>query len=146
MMFVYTPEYIPTSVRTVGFGIANVCSRIGAMTAPYVVDLARDIDRAAPSVVFGSGCLLASLAMLLLPETAGRRLPETVVELEAGVLDQPEDKKEDAMSDGSGRRTGEETDGDVQQQCPRADERGEADDTATGMTSRAAVGEAEATC
>ncbi|KAF0308273.1 Organic cation transporter protein [Amphibalanus amphitrite] len=94
MLFVYTPEYVPTSVRTVGFGIANVCSRIGAMTAPYVVDLTHDIHRAAPSVVFGSGCLLASLAVLLLPETAGRPLPETVAEVEAGVLDERVDKKD----------------------------------------------------
>ncbi|XP_043199241.1 organic cation transporter protein-like [Amphibalanus amphitrite] len=103
MIFVYTPEYIPTSVRTVGFGIANVCSRFGSMTAPYVVDLTHDIHRAAPSVVFGSGCLLASLAVLLLPETAGRPLPETVEEVEAGVLDERLDRAKDSLDNPDGQ-------------------------------------------
>ena len=92
MLFVYTPEYIPTSVRTVGFGFANVCSRLGAMSAPYIVDLLREVDRSAPSVVFGSCCLLVGLSTLLLPETSGKRLPETVAELEAGTLDQTVDQ------------------------------------------------------
>ena len=128
MIVVYTPEYIPTSVRTVGVGLANVCSRIGSMTAPYIVDLASEVNRTAPSVVFGTGCLLASLTILLLPETAGRRLPETVAELEAGMLDQPQDKKEKTTSDDADRKTAEKQDGDVQQGRPQEGEPTEVDD------------------
>ena len=120
MLVVYTPEYIPTSVRTVGFGVASVCGRIGAMTAPYIVDLASEVHRTAPSVVFGTGCLLASLTILMLPETAGRRLPETVAELEAGMLDQPQDKKEKTTSDGADQKTAEKQDDDLQQGRPQA--------------------------
>ena len=127
VLIVYTPEYIPTSVRTVGFGIASVCARIGAMTAPYIVDLASEVHRAAPSVVFGSGCLLASLAMLLLPETAGRRLPETVAE-----LDQLEDKQHPTTLDGADGMTTERTHGDVQQGRPPAEEQSEVTDPVTG--------------
>lgn len=94
LMFIYTPEYLPTTVRTIGLGIATTWSRIGAMIAPYIVDLARDAGRATPSVIFGTSCLLAGVAVLFLPETAGRRLPETVAELEAGALAKPEDSSE----------------------------------------------------
>ena len=45
-------------------------------------------------MVFGTGCLLAGLAVLMLPETAGRPLPDTIAELDAGALDKRVDKKD----------------------------------------------------
>ena len=86
----YTPEYLPTSTRAIGFGLAEVSSRVGAMVSPYIVDLAGQLHHKAPSMTFGVWSLLAGLATLLLPETTGRQLPETVAQVEAGILDRPE--------------------------------------------------------
>ncbi|XP_043197153.1 organic cation transporter protein-like [Amphibalanus amphitrite] len=95
LLYVYTPEYVPTLLRTIGLGAASVSARIGSIVAPFIIDLAREAHPSAPTVVFGVLALLAGLGALLLPETAGRHLPETVAELESGAwLRQPPDCRE----------------------------------------------------
>ena len=35
-VFITSAETFPTEVRHVGIGVANLCARIGGMTAPYM--------------------------------------------------------------------------------------------------------------
>ncbi|XP_064614092.1 solute carrier family 22 member 3-like [Liolophura sinensis] len=81
VIFMYTPEVYPTNIRAFGLGAASVSSRIGGILAPFAATVARELPWA-PVAVFGGLCLLVALACPLLPETKGRDLPQTLVDLE----------------------------------------------------------------
>lgn len=59
----------------------STVARIGAMVAPFV-PLLGNYMKALPLLLFGIVSLIGGLLALLLPETFGRRLPETVEEAE----------------------------------------------------------------
>ncbi|XP_071176687.1 organic cation transporter protein-like [Mytilus edulis] len=79
-IFLWTPELFPTNLRNTGIGIGSVFARIGGMFAPYSTLLARHIEWG-PGVIFGACCGIVTLLQLLLPETSGKDLPQTVEEL-----------------------------------------------------------------
>lgn len=74
----FSSELFPTEVRSRGVCTSFMFSRIGGMVAPYINDLAGAVYRWAPFVVFGSGSLLAAAGTLLLQETRGQSLPDTL--------------------------------------------------------------------
>ncbi|XP_037078524.1 organic cation transporter protein-like [Pollicipes pollicipes] len=80
--YLYTAELFPTTLRNAGFGASSTCARVGSMSAPYIVDLLGPVHWAVPSCVFGLCAVTAALVALMLPETNGRRLPETVADVE----------------------------------------------------------------
>ncbi|XP_037068644.1 organic cation transporter protein-like [Pollicipes pollicipes] len=84
ILYAYSPEYMPTCARAVGFGVCQVALRLGATVSPFVVDLVSELRATAPSAVFGAAALLAGLATLLLPETRDARLPDSVADVERG--------------------------------------------------------------
>ena len=71
----FSAEQFPTVVRGVGVGFTLVISRIGTILAPYIL-LAGPYS----PLVFGVAALLAGLSSLLLPETLGKPLPETIAD------------------------------------------------------------------
>ncbi|XP_037073141.1 solute carrier family 22 member 7-like [Pollicipes pollicipes] len=79
----YSAELFPTPLRSTGFGAGATVSRLGAVVAPFAVHAAGRAYWGAPSCTFGVCALTAGLVALLLPETRGRRLPESVKEVEA---------------------------------------------------------------
>ncbi|KAK8376480.1 hypothetical protein O3P69_009849 [Scylla paramamosain] len=78
----FAGELFPTEVRNRGISTSYMMSRIGAMVSPFITDLVGSVYPWAPFVVFGSGALLAGAGTLLLQETRGQNLPETVAQLE----------------------------------------------------------------
>ena len=80
---IYVSEFMPTQRRGLALGVLQTSFRVGAAVSPFVVDLVSDLHELAPSAVFGTVVLLAGLATLLLPETAGQPMPETVADVEA---------------------------------------------------------------
>jgi len=80
MVFVYAVEIFPTVVRNVGLGSSSVWARVGGVIAPYIGrELAKE-SAAAPLLIFGITSVLAALLVLLLPETRGISLPDTIEE------------------------------------------------------------------
>ncbi|KAK9841410.1 hypothetical protein WJX74_005255 [Apatococcus lobatus] len=75
-LYIYTPEAYPTAVRSFGLGIANMCSRVGAVLAPFfAVYLVRQHLASFVEVFMAASCFLAAAAGLCIPiETAGRSL------------------------------------------------------------------------
>ena len=55
-------------------GFSIVVSRVGTILAPYILLLGGDIS----PVIFGFGVALASILSLVLPETLGKPLPESI--------------------------------------------------------------------
>ena len=75
--FVYplTAELYNTSCRTTGLGLASAMSRIGGVVMPWVCVWTLNISSTGPFVAFGVFCLVATIAVTLLPyDTTGREL------------------------------------------------------------------------
>ncbi|XP_074657504.1 organic cation transporter protein-like isoform X2 [Tubulanus polymorphus] len=79
-MYIYTPEIFPTNVRNFGMGTSNLAARVGAMLAPFSVNIARIIPWV-PAVVFGSTSIFAGGLALYMPETLRTPLPQTLKEV-----------------------------------------------------------------
>lgn len=74
--YMYTAELMPTVVRNVGVGFGSVFARIAGLVAPFIAVLSTQIAL----IVFGVCGMLAGSVVLLLPETLGTKLPETLEE------------------------------------------------------------------
>ncbi|KAF2346105.1 Major facilitator superfamily [Trinorchestia longiramus] len=87
-LYVYTSELYPTSHRSTGLGCCSMFSRVAGIVAPCVALLGK-LNPALPLLIFGAVALVASVAMLFLPETTGCRLSQTLSESEQMGADQP---------------------------------------------------------
>jgi hypothetical protein len=76
VLYIYTPEVYPTSVRTLGLGVCNACSRLGGLVAPLVaVWLLQTSGAVVAEVGLAVACVAAGVGMALLRwETAGQGL------------------------------------------------------------------------
>ena len=63
--------------------MGSFVSRIGSIASPYVLYLGDVTFFQLPFLVFGSFALLAGVSTLLLPDTLGAKLPQTMEEGEA---------------------------------------------------------------
>lgn len=84
VLYIYTPEVYPTSIRSYAFGVSNAFCRIGGLVAPFVaVDMLERINAHAAEAVFFTACVIGGVLSLCLPiETKGRALSEDTAELE----------------------------------------------------------------
>ena len=86
----YSAELYPTTLRSVGVGACSVFARVGGMCAPHAVTWIASVSAegaaaVAPVALFGAAALSAGAAVAAaLPETAGKKLPDTVREVEMG--------------------------------------------------------------
>ncbi|KAF5287122.1 hypothetical protein FQA39_LY16045 [Lamprigera yunnana] len=81
LSYVYTSEMFPTPFRGFLLSFSSMFGRIGSVLAPQM-PLLETFWEHMPSTIFGSVSLLAGLLSLLLPETMGSKLPNTVEEAE----------------------------------------------------------------
>ncbi|XP_052750899.1 organic cation transporter protein-like [Galleria mellonella] len=81
-LYVYTTELFPTVVRNMGMGACSTFMRIGSMFAPFVSNLSITTPWL-PTVIFGISSICAGLIVLLLPETKGKVLPDTIDDIKS---------------------------------------------------------------
>ncbi|ESP03406.1 hypothetical protein LOTGIDRAFT_171496 [Lottia gigantea] len=81
VIFMYTPEMIPTNVRNLCYGTASAAARIGGMIAPFSSLLAGSYSWA-PGAILGICCIVATILIIFLPETMGKELPQNMLDLE----------------------------------------------------------------
>ena len=72
-------EIFPTCVRQSGLGLATLISQMICIGGPYVIYLGAT-DLKLPYAVMFLVCIAGFVATLFLPETLGRKLPETINE------------------------------------------------------------------
>ena len=72
-------ELFPTSVRQSGIGFATLISQTISIGGPYTIYLGQ-YDLKLPYVIMFLICASGALAVALLPETLGAKLPETLEE------------------------------------------------------------------
>jgi len=63
--------------RNTGLGLLVITSRIGAATAPFVVQMTR-INAILPFALMGVGTFIAAFSCLVLPETKGKPTREVI--------------------------------------------------------------------
>ncbi|CAL1284205.1 unnamed protein product [Larinioides sclopetarius] len=78
--YVYTPELYPTVLRNVAIGSSSTVARISALVSPFIHPLADVTYPWVPMAVPGALSILSGLLVLLLPETKGKILPDTLEE------------------------------------------------------------------
>uniref|UniRef100_A0A8C4S7S6 Solute carrier family 22 member 4 n=1 Tax=Erpetoichthys calabaricus TaxID=27687 RepID=A0A8C4S7S6_ERPCA len=81
IVYIFTAELYPTVVRNMAVGACSTSSRVGSIIAPYFVYLGI-FNRILPYMVMGSLTILAGVIILLLPESFGKSLPETINHME----------------------------------------------------------------
>ncbi|KAF8778717.1 Organic cation transporter protein like [Argiope bruennichi] len=78
--YVFTAEIFPTPVRIIGLGSASICARGASVLAPFARELGHATNPVVPHILFGVLALLSGLLVMLLPETQGVTVPETLSE------------------------------------------------------------------
>lgn len=73
VLHLFAAEQFPTVVRGIGMGFSYVVSRVGSIVAPYIL-----LIGGFSPLIFGLASFIAGTLSLLLPETAGKALPETL--------------------------------------------------------------------
>lgn len=81
-VYMYTSELFPTYTRNSMHALCSSVGRLGSLLAPQIPLLVSYWSGMA-TVIFGVTSLLSGLLVLLMPETAGTRLPDTVAEAES---------------------------------------------------------------
>ncbi|PNF33929.1 hypothetical protein B7P43_G06010 [Cryptotermes secundus] len=93
-MFLYASELFPTVLRGVAMGHCGFWGRVGSLIAPQLLFLGEYTLPAVPLVIMGVLGMLAGLSVLVLPETLGHQLPDTVEEVEILVRNKHQIEKE----------------------------------------------------
>ncbi|PAA73813.1 hypothetical protein BOX15_Mlig025194g2 [Macrostomum lignano] len=73
----YSGELFPTLVRNVGMGSSSTAARVGGILAP-LINILGEVWKPLPFIIFASVSLLTAFLALLLPETKGAHLPESL--------------------------------------------------------------------
>ncbi|XP_078580901.1 organic cation transporter protein-like [Branchiostoma floridae x Branchiostoma japonicum] len=81
IIYIWTGELYPTVVRNVGVGVSVLWSRCGGIASPFIA-LLKDVWGPLPLIILGAPACLAGALALLLPETLGLPLPQTMEEAE----------------------------------------------------------------
>ncbi|XP_071955281.1 organic cation transporter protein-like isoform X2 [Antedon mediterranea] len=94
IVYIYSAELFPTPVRSAGMGLASMSGRLGSIVSPFALYM-KQWWEPLPLVLFSSMSLSGGLLCLLLPETMGKKLPETMQEGKEIGLKEHEKTKED---------------------------------------------------
>eukprot|EP01062_Namystynia_karyoxenos_P023307 TRINITY_DN19003_c0_g1_i1.p1 TRINITY_DN19003_c0_g1~~TRINITY_DN19003_c0_g1_i1.p1 ORF type:complete len:609 (+),score=158.22 TRINITY_DN19003_c0_g1_i1:176-2002(+) len=79
VIFLYTPEVYPTSLRARAIGLFSAFARLGGMLTPFVSDVIMPFSSRLALGIYAGLCLTATMAAFCLPiETAGRQIQEHV--------------------------------------------------------------------
>merc|ERR1711892_1357784 len=83
IVYIYTAELYPTLIRSTAVGSCSVMAKLGGLASPYIaLYLPTVASVASPYYVLGSLTLFGGLLALLLPETLGSKLPETMEDVD----------------------------------------------------------------
>ncbi|XP_071955103.1 organic cation transporter protein-like [Antedon mediterranea] len=80
IVYLYSAELYPTTVRNIGLGFSSICARVGGVSAPYILLIGDYTSIVMPLILFGAQSLLAGILILLLPETQNQNLPDNIKE------------------------------------------------------------------
>jgi len=80
VIYIHSSEIFPTTIRNTAMGLVSVSARVGGIVAPFIV-LLGDYYPNLQFTIFGILTLSSGLSNLRLPETMGKKLPDSVSEI-----------------------------------------------------------------
>ncbi|XP_038075646.1 organic cation transporter protein-like [Patiria miniata] len=76
-IYIYTLEIYPTIIRSIGMGTSSMMARVSGILCPIILILGKYWEPL-PLCVFGGNAIIAGVLSLMLPETMGYSLPDTI--------------------------------------------------------------------
>ena len=80
IIYVYTSETFPTTMRQVSIGTCSVFARIGSGISPFIKELTLVTHLSVSMGIFALLALLNALLVSRIPETKGKQLPDTLLQ------------------------------------------------------------------
>lgn len=77
VIYNYSAELFPTVVRNSAMGLGSMCARLAGAFTPLIT-LLDSFDPKIPAIVFGVVSLVSGLWVMMLPETNGQSMPESI--------------------------------------------------------------------
>lgn len=77
VIYNYSAELFPTVVRNSAMGLGSMCARLAGAFTPLIT-LLDSFDPKIPAIIFGVVSLVSGIWVLLLPETNGQQMPESI--------------------------------------------------------------------
>ncbi|XP_040006569.1 solute carrier family 22 member 4-like [Xiphias gladius] len=81
VVYAVTSELFPTVIRNTAMGCCSMAARIGTIISPFIIYLGQYF-RALPYILMGGLAICGTVICLLLPETFGKPLPETISQMQ----------------------------------------------------------------
>ncbi|XP_033123176.1 synaptic vesicle 2-related protein-like [Anneissia japonica] len=79
VVFIYTPEVYPTTIRGLALGTCSTVARVGAIVTPFIAQVLMEVSPTLAIGIYAGSALLASICALLLPiETTGRSMKNKI--------------------------------------------------------------------
>ncbi|XP_066463081.1 solute carrier family 22 member 16 [Eleutherodactylus coqui] len=99
LIYLYTAELYPTIIRSLAVGSGSMMCRLGSVVAPFCVYL-KDVWIFMPQLLVGIMALLSGILTLMLPETLGKPLMNTMED--AGKVEANEESKRKSVLEANG--------------------------------------------
>ena len=77
IIYLQSAELFPTVVRSRGLSTCSIISRIGSMSAPII---GRELNPVIVIIIFATLSVAAGIFTFMLPETKGKKLPDTIAD------------------------------------------------------------------
>jgi len=77
----FTTELYPTSIRSIAVGTCSMSSRVAGILCPYII-LLKHYASWLPNIVFATCGIMAGILSMLLPETNGHKMLDSLEEAE----------------------------------------------------------------
>lgn len=81
IVYAVSSELFPTVIRNTAMGCCSMAARVGTIISPFIIYLGQ-IYKALPYILMGCLALTGAFLCLILPESFGRPLPETMSEMQ----------------------------------------------------------------
>ncbi|XP_053209061.1 organic cation/carnitine transporter 2-like isoform X2 [Panonychus citri] len=81
LLYVYSPEVFPTSIRHLGVGTCSTAARIATISAPYVAQFTARVDLRITVGLFATLGMIGAVTSFILPETKDKEISDTVDEM-----------------------------------------------------------------
>ncbi|XP_075250635.1 solute carrier family 22 member 15-like isoform X2 [Convolutriloba macropyga] len=83
IVYIYTPEFFPTVLRTTGWTFCSAIARIASISAPFIIEINIGHYKCLPFLIFAAVGLTSSISVLLFAfETKGKPFLTTVEEFQ----------------------------------------------------------------
>ncbi|XP_054611793.1 solute carrier family 22 member 4-like [Dunckerocampus dactyliophorus] len=93
VVYTVTSELFPTVIRNTAMGCCSMAARVGTIISPFIIYLGQ-YYKALPYILMGTLAIFGAMICLLLPETFGKPLPESMTQMQTICRQKGKEEKE----------------------------------------------------